>query len=378
MVRKMLRNIPKNGLTTLKLEHILLLLFGLAVLGFSGEVYHARLSGVGQVIVLIVYLGLLVGIAPIPMPALKTRFGQTMFSGILSGVLDSYIVLDQCRRLRTVEAGQDRDAVMNQKENQATQGVRAQFLALQTLAALVGGLIIWFGEVYAAGLYNNDSRTGILSALYVVPPVILFLALLGIHAQLLPIEVVPNRAVSPRIRDVIEFGVGVVALLATHNPLLCLGALLVYAVLTRQDDHLLDVWKHHTEVNVMLVLLIALLAGTWLVSNIIAPLGLDRGEYLPIIPAGVQAVLWGPLYQDDSVHFWMRITTLSTGALLLPVSSLVGVMLYRTPRQWLLYMKYSIPYAVVWYGIMRAWIWLTLETPVGEFLEMWANAGSAH
>tara|TARA_Y100000310_G_scaffold175693_1_gene175790 strand:- start:45432 stop:46550 length:1119 start_codon:yes stop_codon:yes gene_type:complete len=367
----------KRELTPLKMEHGLLFVLGVCLIAFGQEVY-AGASPVGQVVILIIFLGLLVGIAPLPMPVFKSLFWQTYFAGLLSGVLDSFIVLEQCKRLRTVEKGQTREEVMHQQDNQETEGVRAKLLALFMIAALVGGLVIWFGEVYAAGTYLNDGRTGILSALYIVPPVLVFLAVLGFHATRLPIEVVPNKAAKASMRDVIEFIAGVAALLMTHNPLLCLGGLLVYSVLTRQDEHLLDAWKHHTEVNVMLVLLVALIAGSWIVANVISPLGLDKGEYLPIIPAGVQAVLWGPLYTDPTVHFWMRITTLATGALILPISSLVGVMLFKSLRQWWMYMKYSIPYAILFYLLMRGWIWLTLESPVGHALEQWAHSGGHH
>lgn len=132
--------------------------------------------------------------APIPMPVFRSRFWQTMFAGLLSGVLDSFIVLEQCKHLRTVEEGQDAEAVMAQENDQETEGERAKLLAIFMLAALVGGLIIWFGEVYAAGLYNNDSRTGVLSALYIVPPVLLFLSILGFHATRIDVAVVPNKA----------------------------------------------------------------------------------------------------------------------------------------------------------------------------------------
>jgi len=368
-----LRRVPKKELTPLKLEHIFLFMLGAALLKFGDQLYH-RTPSTGQIIILIIYLGLLVGIAPLPMPVFRSKFMQVLFAGLISGVLDSFIVLEQSKRLRTIEPGQDRDEVSRQKHDQEVEGVRATFLALLMIAALIGGIIIWFGEVYAAGVYLNDGRTGILAALYVVPPVLVFLSVLGWHASLLPIEVVPNLSVKTTPRDALEFAVGVGALLVLHNPLVCLGGLLVYAVVTRQDDRLLDIWKFHTEVNVMLVLLLALFAGEWLVGTIIEPAGLHQGEIAPIVPAALQAVLWGPLYTDQSVHFWMRVTTLSTGALLMPISSLVGVMLFRSFRQWWLYIRISIMYAAFWYLLMRTWMWLTLGSDLGNFLERWAHS----
>jgi len=53
-------------------------------------------------------------------------------------------------------------------------------------------------------------------------------------------------------------------------------------------------------------------------------------------------------------------------------------MLFKSPKQWVMYCKYSFPYAVLWYVIMRGWIWLTLESPIGVFLETWAHSGGSH
>lgn len=373
----MMKFIAKGEVTPLKMEHMFIFIFGICCIAFANATYDAC-SPVGKVVVLIVYLGLLVGVAPIPMPVFKSKFMQVMFAGLFSGVLDSFIVLEQCKHLRTVEDGQDRDAVMAQTEDQPTEGVRARLMSLMMIAAIIGGLIIWFGEVYAAGTYQNDHRTGLGSAFYIVPPVLIFLSVLGLHANTLKIEVVPNENRKGTKRDIAEFGFFIGLLLYCHNPILCLGALLAYSVTTRQDDQLLEVWKHHTEVNVMLVLLIALLAGEWIVEYLITPTGMGTGSIWPIIPAAIQAVLWGPIYEDPTSPFWIKITTLSTGALLLPTSSLVGVMLFPKLRQWGVYMKYSFGYALLWYLIMRGWIWLTWETPVGNALETWAHVSGHH
>jgi len=373
-----LRVIAKGELTTLKLEHILIFVLGVGIITFGQQAYES-ISQVPKVIVLIIFLGSLVGIAHVGIPVFKTIFWQVVFAGLVSAVLDSFIVLLQMVHLRTVEVGQMRDEIMSLTGVQPVEGERAKLLTLMTISAIVGGLNLWFGEAYAAGVFINDGRTSILSALYIVPPVLLFLGILGLYAQkTIHLEVVPNHSVHSSKRDVIEFAVGIGSLLLFHNPLLCLGGLLIYAVVTRQDDHLIEVWKFHTEVNVMLVLIIAWVGGAWLVSQIIEPLSLNEGIWKPIIPAAIQSVLWGPLYEDPSVNFWIKIATISTGALLLPISSLVGVMLFRTPKQWLAYCKYSFATAILWYAILIGWIYLTYSTPTGHFLEQWAHTGGVH
>lgn len=380
-MRKMIIN--GRGFGPVKLEHALIFIMGLACVLTFEEVYRHALSPVGQVMILIVYLGVLVGIAPLPMPAFKSKFGQTFFAGLASGLVDSYIVLEQVKGISTTEEGADDE---NGGSFQPVEGARAKFLSLITIAALIGGLIIWFGEVYAAGLYNNDGRTDVRSALFVVPPVLVFLTILGLHAQRLPLQIVTkDEPVGKRTKDyvrknfryIIGFSVGIIGLLLTHNPLLCLGVLLMVAVVIGRAEHALDIVRNHIEVSIMLVLFIALLVSHHMIDFSKA-VGIATGNLAPVIPAMVQAVLWGPIYEDPSVHFWVRLTTLSTGAMILPTSSLVGVMLFKTKEQWLTYIRYSIPYAVLWFLLMHGWVSLTLNTPLGEWLEAWAHVASVH
>jgi hypothetical protein len=376
---KLARKIPKNqkGFTSLKLEHFFLLGLGIALFATADTYYHEA-SPVLQVIFLIFYLGSLVGISPIPMPAFKSNFKMLFFAGVSSGLLDSYIVLDQCRKLKTVEDGQDEAEIMAIEGLQLIEGVRSKLIYLMTQAALIGGLIIWFGEVFAAPVYNYDGRTGLLSALYIVPPVFLFLTILGLFANRLPIKVIP-RIPTPwerqqRVRNFLEFAIGITMLLVTHNALMCLGLLMIYTSITRQDDNLLSNWKHHTEVSVMLVLFLALTVGDYAMTMLIEPLGLASGEFAPLIPSAIQAVFFGALYDDPTTHLWIKITLASTGAQLTPVSSLVGVMVATTKQNWKDYMKYSVPSAILWFTIMRTYIYFTLETPFGNWLDHWAHA----
>lgn len=344
--------------------HFLVPLLGLA-LAFSGGVYH-ELSVPVQILILVIYLTFLVGIAPLPMPVFSNNFWQVLYMGLVSGVLDSFVLLAQVKPMEAVyEDGQKAD-----------ERDRLKLLSLLTLSALIGGLIVWFGEVYAAGLYTNDGRTAVLSALFILPPVLVFLCILGFHAFIMKVSLTNRRVQSVDTRNLREFIAGIVALLVTHDPIVCTGVLFVYVFATRQIDHLLDqVIKNEVEWGVIIVIVLAIAKGSWLVTTVFEPMGLAAGNIAPIIPAGIQAVLWGPLYTDPEVHFWIRLTNLSTGALLLPISSLVGVMLFRRASHWWLYMKYSFPYAVLWFCLMRGWIWLALESSVGRALERFAHSG---
>lgn len=337
-----------------ELVHILVGLLGIALMLSRGE--YEKMGIPTQVFVLIIYLTFLVGIAPIPMPTFATNFRQVLYVGLVSSVLDSFVLLAQLKKMRTSGSIVE----------------RTKLLTLFTLSALIGGLCIWFGEVYAAGLFANDKRTSVGSALFVVPPVLVFLSILGWNANGIKIRLEPSNQ-RPRKVNVYEFVGGIMLLLWTHDPIICTGVLLIYTTLTNQQEHLFDqVLKNEIEWPVIVVVLLAMTKGEWVVNQLFVPLGISTGNWA-IIPSAVQAVLWGPLYQDSSVHFWVRLTNLSTGAMLLPISSLVGVMLFTTPREWLAYMRYSVIYSLLWLCIMRTWIYLALQSPVGELLEKFAH-----
>lgn len=354
MTRLLISVFKQSFRTAPELVHVLVGLLGLALV-FSGGEYH-HLGVPTQIFILIIYLTFLVGIAPIPMPTFSTNFRQVVYVGLISSVLDSFVLLAQLKKMRATK-------------NDET---RIKLLALFTISALIGGLCIWFGEVYAAGLFTNDGRTGIASALFIVPPVLVFLSVLGWHANKLGVTLERGRHRPSKV-NLYEFVGGVALLLYTHDPIVCTGVLLIYATITGQQGHLFDqVLKNQIEWPIIVVIILAMAKGDWLVQQVFLPLGIATGDWA-IIPSAVQAVLWGPLYKDPGVHFWVRLANLSTGAMILPISSLVGVMLFKTPREWVLYLRYSIPYAVLWFGLMRGWIYIALESPVGELLERFTH-----
>lgn len=371
--------IVKNGkgFGEVKFSHVLMFVLGASCIAAYGS-YETRMNSIGQVMILIIYLGTLINVAPVEIPKFKSKFLLTTFVSIISMWLDSFPVLDQAKKIQ-IKCKRTGELVNGMSDE------KTKLYTLWTLGALSCGLCIWFGEGYAAGLYNNDSRTGILSALFIVPPVMVFVTILSFHSTRLQVEIVVNGVgkskgdkfleyMKDNLRELIIFGIGIATLLITHNPLLCLGIMLIVAVITRKTEEVIDIVKNRIEIDIILVLLIALLIGPSMIQ-FVGNAGLGHGTWRPIIPSTFQAVLWGALYEDSSVHFWIRMTNLSTGAMLTPISSLVGILLIRTKRQWMIYMRYSIPYCILWYCLMRGWIYIALESPAGEFMEQFAHSG---
>lgn len=322
-----------------------------AVLIWQKDLAH-ELSVVAETIVLVVFLGGLMGITRIPFPS---KIGSTaiplwaypLISGIISGFMDSFLVLLLVGLARL--------------EGDASDKFR--FRAYNMIAALIGGLILYFGEVYMLPLALQYGMREWYSMLPIVPPVLVFLGLLSLLCGRLNVRVAGMASLDaggnghPKKQradwfDYVEFAVAIVLLLSLHNPLLCLGVLFVYSFATGQGEDLIDVMKTETEVGVMLLLFVAAL-----IAQPVAPYLADWSGWWAFIPSAINGVLTGAIF-PTSGDVWHDAHILSTAVLLTPVSSLVGVMLFKTPREWLAYIRLAVPLAALWFLLCGAWFWL--------------------
>jgi len=343
------------------LESIFVGLLGLA-LAYVALKFNPHISIIEETIVLVVFLGALLGVAPIPFPNLKKRkWLYPIIAGLISAFMDSFLVL---LMVAAIPISGNRKSVL-------------KFKALNMIAALIGGLLVYFGEVYALPHYLKYGMHNIYDGLPLLVPVLLFLGILGYMVQKLEI-IVPTKETSleegiekaeksnipkssnakRKFENYIEFVIGIGIILITHNPILALGVLFFYAFVSGQAEDLLHVIKTETEMGVMLLLFTA-----WLIFEPSQVLFESFTGFLAIFPSMVNAVFSGALL-PASGDVWLEIVAISTGALFLPISSLVGVMLFKTMKEWWAYVKISVPLMVVWLALSLGWfmfIWPFIE-----------------
>lgn len=335
------------------LETFFLSLVGVAMI-LRMDLVHS-FGVIGETIVLVVFLGGLMGITRIPFPSKFPNgtpiplWAYPVISGVISGFMDSFLVL------LLVGA-----AKMEGKE-------RHQFLfkAINMIAALIGGLTMYFGEVYALPLCLKYGLRHWHSMIPLFPPIAVFLAVLaGITARL-EVRVVgmeslgngesANHSNGKKIiadaGDYCEFAVAILLLLISQNALFCLGVLLIYSFITGQGEDLLDVLKTETEVDVMLLLVFAAF-----IAPVAEPWMVRFSGWWAFFPATVNGVLTGAIYPAEG-NFWREIHILSTAVLLTPISSLVGIMLFKTIKEWKDYIVFAVPMAIVWFLLAGAWIY---------------------
>ncbi|OGE80937.1 MAG: hypothetical protein A2826_00220 [Candidatus Doudnabacteria bacterium RIFCSPHIGHO2_01_FULL_43_23] len=309
-------------------------------------------SVVEETIVLVIFLAGLMGITRIPFVSTfrgkpLPLWAYPLVSGFISGFMDSFLVLLLIGKAKLEGPKQD----------------QFKFKAINMIAALIGGLITYFGEVYMLPLALKYNMREWHSMLPVIPPVAVFLLILGfltnrLAIKIIGVELADNNHGKKMVADkgdYLEFAVAVAILLFTHNALLCLGVLFFYSFVTGQGEDLIEVMKTETEVAVMTLLVVAAF-----IAEPVAPLMSNFEGYKAFFPAVVNGVLTGAIYPAAG-NIWQEVPILSTAVLITPLSSLVGVMLFKTRREWWDYMRLSVPIAMIWFGL--CWSWFHLLWP---------------
>ncbi len=345
LVEKLIGDRPKAW----NLETVLVGLLG-AVFIWQSDLVHS-FNVIAETLILVVFLGALLGATRIPLPH---RVGGRMIPvwafplmcGLISAFMDSFLVL----------------LLVGFAKLEGPEKDQFKFKAYVMIAALIGGLLTYFGEVYMVPLALRYGMRDWYSMLPVVPPVLVFLGVLSVLAGRLDVKVLGMKTIEPverahgkkthaDIGDYLEFGAAIALLLLTQNVLLCLGVLLLYASITGQGEDLLDVIRTETEMSVMLLLGVALI-----IAGPIEPLMQNFSGWLAFVPSTINGVITGAIF-PASGNVWKDVHILSTAVLITPLSSLVGVMLFKTVKQWKQYMMVSIPLALVWFVIFGLWLY---------------------
>lgn len=346
------------------LESAFLGLVGFAMILRMDLIHHFGI--IGETIVLVIFLGGLMGITRIPFPS-KFPGGKPIYlwvypviSGIISGFMDSFLVL----------------LLVGMAKLEGNERHKFLFRAINMIAALIGGLTMYFGEVYALPLCLKYGLRNWYSMIPLFPPIFVFLVILAVITNRLDVKVLGmesldneqsnghSKKIVADTGDYIEFVLAILFLLISHNALFCLGVLLIYSFVTGQGEDLLDVLKTETEIGVMLLLIfaafIAPLIDSWMAVF---------SGWWAFIPATINGVLTGAIYPAEG-NFWREIHILSTAVLLTPISSLVGIMLFKTAKEWKEYIVFAFPVALVWFILAGVWIYgpweLYLKKPFEE------------
>jgi len=354
--------IPEKANRVYNLETFLLGLVGAVMIYVRGSLHN--FSVVEETIVLVVFLGGLMGITRIPFPSsfrgkpISPAF-YPVISGLISGFMDSFLVL----------------LLVGAAELKGEENDQFRFKRLNMIGALIGGLITYFGEVYMLPLALKYGMRDWHSMLPVIPPVVVFLVYLGWRCSKLGIVVAGVKVFGQKegkktvadSGDYFEFAVAIGLLLYSQNVLLCLGVLFLHSFLTGQGKDLIEVMKTETEVAVMLLLV----AAAFLAEPLTPFMSMFEG-WKAFLPSVVNGVFTGAVYPVTG-NVWNEVHILSTAVLITPISSLVGVMLFKTGSEWKRYIWQSFPDAIVWFTVSGIWFRLIWPLYEGSFYSVFTR-----
>lgn len=327
------------------------------------EKSHHGMSVTQETLLLVLLLTLLLHMSAPKLPENMAIWAYVLAGSLASGLVDSVMIL----------------MIINGLDIRSTRGQPTDVVKFKiycTLGALIGGLIVYLGEVYALPHFIKYGMTGLFDALHLAPPILVMVGLLSFLSSRLPVKIFSPQSGKSSFRmsvvgnggersiqikrpmeNLIEFSVILMIIFITHDYLLALGVLLIWAFVSGQTNDLLYALRNKIELEVVLVIFIAMAIqmkgwGCFIQAYI---------SDIWIIPAAIgNAVLTGLLIQPTG-EVWLEIVYLSTGALILPISSLVGVILFKTLRDWLLYIKISIPIAALWCALGYVWVEFLME-----------------
>lgn len=341
-------------------ETLAALAVGVALIALR-ESLDQSTSVLADTLILVLFLSGIMGVWTIPFPntfrgkPIKL-FWYPVICGILSAFMDSFLVL----------------LLINKAELTGSYKDQLKFKVYATLAALIGGLYTYFGEVYALPLALRNGMHYWHSMAPLWFPITLYLILLGYLAKSLNIQVgkVPNleeqmkdeeidfdstlAAKERKTTNYAVFGLYILLLLIFHNAWLMLGLLIIGAFFLGRMEELINVIKTDLEVTVVLILIFAML-----IAEPIGPM-VSSWHWIILGLIGIgNSIFLGAVY-PPSGDVWWDMTVISTAVQVLPVSSLVGIIVF-TFREWGQYFKITFPLLLFWF--MICYLWFTFLFP---------------
>lgn len=314
------------------------LVMWLSILEMQKHTEH-KMDPILETIIVAGYLTMLVSYSRFRFPtffsgnARMATFALVMVAGHVSLVFDSFAVV---LLLLTLEVKKEAD----------TYGIggNARFNAFVTtvaasVCALTVGAGFWTGELWAIPMYLKSGYANIivgLPHLMVLTPFNIVVA--GLAAWLFPIDVEKVPFDRTQKFAAVEFLGFLTALVVTHNPLLCLGALLIYSTIRCDTKRLVTNTLH--ELGEGAAPALGLIIVAYLLNLLPYGIGMFIEEHVTGAGIAVLAAISSPFAgamvaaAESASQLYSTISFLMIGAPMFVGSSLVAMIVYKDAIDW--------------------------------------------
>jgi len=199
-------------------------------------------------------------------------------------------------------------------------------------AALTVGGGFYLGELWGLPWFISNGLNNPLAGFPILLILTPYCVLLGlIAAAFCPVKMQKVEFDSQQVRGVIEFIVGLLLIISTHSPYLCIGVLLMYAALSKRTIYLIDNFVHELKDGALnaigLILIACVLVNAGLV-HYIQPY-LEGGGLL--LAAAISSPFAGAVAApvDNLYDFYVGLSLLMIGAPMFVFSSLVAIVVFK-------------------------------------------------
>jgi len=340
---------------------VLLIGCGLIVQYHQGNTHIASVPW--ETLALVMFLGVMLAfIRPWQfVPRSLPVWSFVPIGGVASAFMDSFLVLVILASMNL--SGSDEDLFM--------------FRVFVTLSALIGGLLTYFGEVYALPIALMYGMREWYSMLWIAPPVVVFLYMLtrdAMHLNVAPACAAPRGGRNGTgeahecaltshpwerpgdrpwmILKLVEFAAFIGLLLVFKDPLLLTGIMLAYYAVWGHGMSAFSVWKFESEQDVLLLLVTI---GVWAFALQPALVFVaDVHGLLLLLPALINTVAVAVVYPATG-NVYLDITMVSITVGVTPAASLVGLIVFKGFKEWKRYTKRAFPYVARWAALSAVW-----------------------
>lgn len=308
----------------------LLLGGGMVAWGIKAYINHEHLiySAVAETLMVAIYLTMLVSYVGFKMPVFApssprwSTFWLVIFAGHISLLFDSFAVV---MLLATGIVFLPLEGTKH-NFNQFAVKVIASFNALT-----VGGGF-YLGELWGLPWFITNGQANIWAGfpiLLAATPVSIITA--AFAALVFPVQMKKTKFDKVQLLATVEFVLGLILIIVTHSPILCIGVVLVYTALRRKTDFLIEKTLHELKDGAMVAL--GLIGFAWVllqigVTSYIQPWLQGWGMFIGAMLSSPFAGAMAPEVHTLEEFYW-GLAYLMLGAPMFVFSSLVAIMVFK-------------------------------------------------
>lgn len=285
-------------------------------------------SPVMETLLVAVYLTMLLAYAQVKIPVFFSHssrlstFTLVVFCGHISLFFDSFAVV------LLLSTGIVFIPIKGEK-NTFNQFVVKTFAAF---CALTVGGGFYLGELWGLPWFISNGLNNPLAGLPILAILTPYCIFLGIVAAIFtPVQMKKVTFSPEQTKGVIEFTLGLLLIIFTHSPFLCIGILLIYSAISRKTIFLIEAFVHELKDGALNAIGLILIACLIINADLVQYIQPHLDGIGLLIASAISSPFAGAIAApvDNLYDFYVGLSMLMIGAPIFVFSSLVAIVVFK-------------------------------------------------